>query len=478
MVISFQSQREKKEIETEAGIMKKKLYMAILAAGLVLSACGSTAGSQDTKTAESSVSAAETEETSKEDDAEDGTGKSKGASKDADGESGDGTEDTAGETEMFTERDLNQSPDLSEAETISLTEGEDVSITREGVYVLSGTAKDVTVTVDAGDEDKVQLVLDGVDITNEGEAFIYVKNADKVFVTTTDGENSLTVTGTFSEDYDAVIDGKDDLVINGTGTLHIASTGDGISTNDTLKVTGGTLDIECEGSALSAHDAINISDGTLNFTAYDGIHAEDNDDTTIGSVYIGGGTINITASDDAIHGTTTVQIDGGTINLTGGEGIEGTEVLVNGGTITINATDDGINAGAKADGMSPKFEMNDGTLTITMGQGDTDGIDSNGDIYVNGGTIDITGQSTFDYDGTAEYNGGTIIENGEETNTISNQMMGGGGRGGAFQGGMKGEAPEGGFQGGMNGEAPEGGFQGKRPEGAPAFGGKMGNKKQ
>ena len=69
-----------------------------------------------------------------------------------------------------------------------------------------------------------------------------------------------------------------------------------------------------------------------------------------------------------------------------------------------------------------------------MGQGDTDGIDSNGNIYINGGKIDITGNSAFDYDGTAQKNGGTIIVNGTETNTITNQMMGGG-----MNGGMPGE---------------------------------------
>ena len=79
-----------------------------------------------------------------------------------------------------------------------------------------------------------------------------------------------------------------------------------------------------------------------------------------------------------------------------------------------------------------------------MGSGDTDGIDANGNIYINGGTIDITAASPFDYDGQAEYKGGTLIVNGEQTTTITNQMMGGGMRGG--QGNMPGE---------MNGEMPQ-----------------------
>jgi hypothetical protein len=74
-----------------------------------------------------------------------------------------------------------------------------------------------------------------------------------------------------------------------------------------------------------------------------------------------------------------------------------------------------------------------------MGSGDTDGVDSNGNIILNGGTLDITAQSPFDYDGTAQNNGATIIVNGSETDTITNQMMGGhGGMGGEMGGHMGG----------------------------------------
>ena len=64
-----------------------------------------------------------------------------------------------------------------------------------------------------------------------------------------------------------------------------------------------------------------------------------------------------------------------------------------------------------------------------MGSGDTDGIDSNGDLYINGGTEDVTGGSTFDCDGVSQYNGGTIIVNGQQVSYIPNQMGMGGGRG-------------------------------------------------
>ena len=370
-------------------------------------------------------------------------------------------------TDMFTDRDLEQTADLTSAEKYNLSDGEDITITSEGVYVISGQASEVTIYVEAGDEDKVQIVLDSASILNESKPAIFVKSADKVFVTTTDSDNTLEVTGTFetaasfeTEDtaesldssvtteesganLDAVIFSKDDLVISGVGTLNISSSDNAVTSKDTLKITGSTINVSCTGSAFEAHDAIEVADGTINIASCnDGLHAENDEDDSIGYIYICGGTFNITAADDAIHATTIVQIDSSDMNLTGAECIEGTYIQINGGDITINASDDGINAASKSSEYTPTFEMNDGTLKVTMGAGDTDGIDSNGNIYVNGGTIDVSGQSTFDYDGTAQYNGGTIIENGTETNTISNQMMGG--DPGSFDGGGQ----DGGFGGG------------------------------
>ncbi len=334
-------------------------------------------------------------------------------------------------SEIFTDRDLEQEADLSEAEEYKLSDSEDITITSEGVYVISGEAKNVTIFVEADDSDKVQIVLDSASITNDSAPAIYVKSADKVFVTTTDSSNSLEVTGTFEADgdtnLDAVIFSKDTLVLSGVGTLDITSSDNAVTSKDSLKITGGTINISCTGNAFEAHDAIEVADGDITVTeCNDGLHAKDSDDDSVGYIYIAGGTLDITAEDDAIHGTTIVQIDGGKFNLTAAECIEGTYIQVNGGDITISASDDGINAAEKSSSYTPTFEINDGSVKITMGSGDTDGIDSNGNIYINGGTVDIDGQFTFDYDGEAQYNGGTIIENGSESDTITNQFFGGG----------------------------------------------------
>jgi hypothetical protein len=127
--------------------------------------------------------------------------------------------------ELFSERDLKQSADLTAATHIKLESGKDVTLNKEGVYVLSGDVKNVTVVVEADEDAKVQIVLDGVNITNEDSSAIYVKAADKVFVTSTNNKSSMKVSGTYVADgdtnLDAVIFSKADITLNGTGTLEI-----------------------------------------------------------------------------------------------------------------------------------------------------------------------------------------------------------------------------------------------------------------
>jgi len=331
---------------------------------------------------------------------------------------------------IFTDRDLEQSADTSDAATYTVEDDTDITITEEGVYILTGTADNVTVYVQAPDDAKVQLVLDGLSITNDSLPAIEVLSADKVYVTSADSASTLSVTGAFTDDgevhTDAVIFSKEDLVLNGTGTVIISSTANGITSKDDLKATGGTWNIDCTEDALEANDSIAVSDGTFTInTGKDGLHSENGDDNTLGYVYIAGGSFTINAADDGIQGTTVTQIDGGTFDITSAEGIEGTYVQINGGTISISASDDGINAAAKSTAYDVVIEFNGGDTTIVMGSGDTDAVDANGDIYVNAGNITITGNSAFDYDQTGELNGGTVIVNGSEITEMTNSMPGG-----------------------------------------------------
>ncbi len=329
-------------------------------------------------------------------------------------------------SELFTERDLEQSFDVTNATQYTVLDEKNISITSAGTYIISGTANNVTIYIEAGAEDKVQIVLNNLSITNETMPCIYVKTADKVFITS-NGSNTLKVTGTFAEDesniLNAVIFSKQDITLNGTGILNIESSQNGITGKDDIKITGGTYNIKANAVAIRANDSIRVSNGNITlFAGTDGLHAENSNDDSKGYIFIADGTIKIEATDDCIHGGSVVQIDGGAITLNGAEGIEGTYVQINGGTLTINATGDGINAGSKSESYEVTIEVTNGDITIVMASGDTDGIDSNGDIKISGGKIDITGSGAFDYDGTATYTGGTIIINGVKVDEIPKPM--------------------------------------------------------
>ena len=344
---------------------------------------------------------------------------------------------------LFTDRDLEQTADTANATEITVKSGEDITISEEGVYVISGTATDCTITVDADSAAKVQLVLDGVSITNADAPAIYVLSADKVFVTTASGSsNELTTTGEFAAigdvtNIDGVIFAKDDLVLNGQGTLTINSSASGVVGKDDVKITGGTYSITATEHGIQGKDSVAIADGTFNITAgTDAIHAKNDEDLTLGYAYIAGGTFNLNGASDGIEGYAVVQIDGGDITIDSQEGIEGTYIQINGGTIDVTATDDGINASDKSSEYDIVLEINGGDVSVNMASGDTDALDSNGSLFITGGTVNITAQSAFDYVANASMTGGTVTVNGQQVSEITASMMGGGM--GGPQGGMSG----------------------------------------
>ncbi len=355
--------------------MKNKFFRAlfpaaILGLSIILTAyAANSSNASETTTASESTVDSETSEVSETSEAAEG----------ADGEKDAAGEENASSDEWYSDRDMEQSPDTSGAQTIEVTDGQTLSITEEGTYILQGTASDCTVLVNAP-EAKVQLILDNVTVTNTSSPVIYVLDADKCFVTTAEGsENALTVSGTFTED-------TENDVKNGKGTLTISSTDNGITSKDELTVTGGTYNITASGKGLESNDSTAICDGTFTIDAK--------------------------------------------------EGMESTYVRIDGGTFEISASDDGINAAANSDKNEVQVEINGGTLSIKMGAGDTDGIDSNGDLTINGGNISIECNSPFDYDGTGELNGGTVVVNGEEVTELTNQFGGGMGKGGMGKEGM------------------------------------------
>ena len=186
----------------------------------------------------------------------------------------------------FTDREKSGSYKASEAVKITLNkttatvsgsgakaDGSTITITEEGVYVVSGTLEDGQIIVDASDSDKVQIVLDGVHINCETNAAIYVREADKVFITL--AENSSNTLGGGNEytqiddnTVDGVIFSKSDLVCNGTGSLTIeADYKHGIVSKDDLVITGGTTIVygpTSDGdSALDYDGSAIVTGGTL-----------------------------------------------------------------------------------------------------------------------------------------------------------------------------------------------------------------------
>lgn len=351
------------------------------------------------------------------------------------------TDETASNiTEMFTDRDMEVGYDEEndtiinlegttascESESVTIADGT-VTITDEGTYILSGNLSDGMIIIEAEDSDKIQLVLNGVSITSETSAAIYVKEADKVFITlAADTENELYNGGTFTDidenAIDAVIFSKSDLTLNGSGSLLITSpAGHGIVGKDDLVVTGGNFEITAASHGLSANDSIRIADGNFTLTTgEDGINTD-------GFIQIEGGCYQIAATDDGFHADGKLVIEAGTINITSCyEGLEGLSIDINGGEISLTASDDGLNATAgseqsgleQAGGTNPFAVEEDAYIQITGGNitidAAGDGIDSNGSFYVDGGTILVSGPTdsgngALDYNGEAIITGGTVV---------------------------------------------------------------------
>ncbi len=322
------------------------------------------------------------------------------------------------DSQYFTSND--QNTDWTAATTITLSDDTatvsgsgayasdgSVTIVSAGYYDVAGTLTDGSLIVDAGKNAKVFIRLNGVSITCSDDAAIRVNQADKVFLTLADGtENTVTSGETYSETAladktDGAIFSHDDLTINGSGSLTVtAAYKHGIAANDSLRITGGTIIVTAPADTIHVNDALHIT----------------------------GASLTLNAGDDAIHSDTSIAILGGKITVnTCYEGIEALEILIEDGDITVTSTDDGINAcGTQtADGNLPSVTINGGTVTLLNPSGqDADGIDSNGNIDINGGIVYISlvgdgSNCALDYGsengGVCRINGGIVVACGGST---------------------------------------------------------------
>ena len=327
---------------------------------------------------------------------------------------------------IYSEEDLNTSWDKSSSTIITLNGSEakvegsganysdgKVNITSSGTYVLSGKFTG-QIYIDVGDSAVVHLVLNGVEINSESGPAIYAADGKKVILTLAEStENTLSDTSNYTfadgeDEPDATLFIKNDLVINGSGTLKVnANYKTAIKTKDTLAIISGNFDLTSVDNAVRAKDALTVEDGTFK------VNATGKGFTSDGELNIYGGDINIEKSE---------------------EGLEGLTVEIYGGNVDISATDDGINARTKYDDSVSDAEKEmlgnqdqdgvevriaGGTVNINASG---DAIDSNGDLYIEGGETYISGP-TSGGDGTLDYNGEAKITKGVYVGAGSSGMF-------------------------------------------------------
>lgn len=168
-----------------------------------------------------------------------------------------------------------------------------------------------------------------------------------------------------------------------------------------------------------------VTENSNYFIVIDGarVKIDSSDDaihTNSGNVLIKSGTLDLTTLDDGIHADELVKIDGGEITVNGSyEGIEGAYVEIGGGTIYITASDDGINAASDDESVNEHIIISGGTITVDASG---DGLDSNGTIYVSGGTLIVYGPTTG-ADTGLDADGGILIDGGNVFVASSKEML-------------------------------------------------------
>lgn len=383
------------------------------------------------------------------------------------------------EAEMFTDRDSRAEYDLSTAITIRLNgnsaeassnavkiSGSAIHITEEATYIINGTLEDGMIVVDAPDNAKLQLVLNGADITSKSSAPLYIKEADKVFVTLAEGtENILANEGGFTVIDDNNIDGtvfsKQDLSFNGSGKLTVtAPAGHGIVCKDDLVFTGGMYTINSSSHAIDANDSVRVSQATMIVNSgKDGIHAENSDEPELGFVYISSGTFTFESEGDGISAGSYLQVTGGNFDITagggsengakqssdnygdfmGGKGMGGRHGGMGGerpggqnGMNQMPGGSEGNKTTTETESTSMKGLKSTGDLLILEGNfkinSADDAIHSNASMYIKNGTIDVaTGDDGIHAEETLEMSDGTIYisESYEGLEALNIKVMGG-----------------------------------------------------
>lgn len=317
-------------------------------------------------------------------------------------------------------------------------DGDTVTISAPGTYVLQGTLTDGQVVVDSAAEGKVRVVLADASVTSTtGSAFV-VSAADEAVIVLQDGtDNSITDGASYGDDSDtdapnAALYSMADLTITGTGSLAVTgNSNDGIASKDGLVIASGTVTVTAKDDGIRGKDYAILQGGTVSVTAGgDGIKSDNETDDTVGYTLVSGAKVTIAAGDDGIHAEGDLAVTDGSVTVsTSNEGLEGATITVAGGSTTVTASDDGVNVtlgtttttdgaaqgGGPGGGGNADQSADGAILTISGGTNvitaDGDGLDSNGSTVITGGTTVVNGP-TMNGNGALDSNGGITVSGG------------------------------------------------------------------
>ena len=297
----------------------------------------------------------------------------------------------------YSKRDMDVSFDESSATKITLSgdsasvsgsgavaEGSTVTISTAGTYIVSGNLTDGSIIVATSENDKVQIVLNGVKIACSSGPAIDIQSADKCFITLAEGtQNSLSDASAYaSEDANACIYATCDLTINGSGSLDVSGNyRHGVFSKDDLVVYGGTIRVSAVEDGLNGKDSVKIGAGDISIAAgADGVKSSKSTNPEKGFVYVSDGSLSIDAEDDGIQAKTYLCIAGGSIEIDAADDAlhSDLEGALNGGSTTVRSGDDAFHC-------ETKLEVNDGSF---VAETCSEGYEAE-QVIINGGDTDI-----------------------------------------------------------------------------------------
>ncbi len=301
--------------------------------------------------------------------------------------------------------------------------GTAVTITRPGIYSVSGSCSNGKIIVSAAKGNEVTLILNGVDLKSTSGSVIECTSGKLLTLYLADGTvNTLSDSANYSfsngeTEPDGAVYSKSDMVIAGSGSLTVnGQYKDGIKCKDTLSVNCGKLTVNAADDGIVGKDCVVIDNGSFIVNAGgDGIKSTNSEDTSLGYITINGGEFNIASEADGIQAETALSVKGGTFKIVSGGTAADAAISASAGSMfdRDHRFGWGSTGSATDDGSSQKGLKAGADLVITNGDIDIkaadDSVHSNGNVIVNGGTLKLSScDDGVHADELLEVNGGEI----------------------------------------------------------------------